>query len=438
MANDSAVESMARPRLTLSRTQFPAITDGSWLTTARVRRPFHIYEPPLVQNAWSNQKKMLGFRIVAIREYETAVVFRHGKPSALLDTGRHILWGAATVVKFDRRKSILLDSKTLSNADRIAGVKSSLPEIVGSGLLNDKATVVDLNDNQRGLVWVDDRFFKVLPAGLFAFWNEPRNVRVEVVDVSGDDVQLRHKQLAKIIESDDASSALQTFRVGVGMVGVKLIDDRYVETVPPGLYAFWRSGRTASVVQVDTRETQLDISGQELMTADRVTMRLNLNVVYRVQDPARVVEVTSNVQQALYREVQLALRTAVGARNLDDLLTDRESLSEELSKALDEVAQRLGVELISVGVRDIILPGEMKELLNRVVEARKAAEANLITRREETAAIRSQANTAKLLTDNPALMRLRELETLERVAESGSLQVLVGEGGLTNKLTKLI
>lgn len=113
MANDSAVESMARPRLTLSRTQFPAITDGSWLTTARVRRPFHIYEPPLVQNAWSNQKKMLGFRIVAIREYETAVVFRHGKPSALLDTGRHILWGAATVVKFDRRESILLDSKTL-------------------------------------------------------------------------------------------------------------------------------------------------------------------------------------------------------------------------------------------------------------------------------------------------------------------------------------
>ena len=90
-------------------------------------------------------------------------------------------------------------------------------------------------------------------------------------------------------------------------------------------------------------------------------------------------------------------------------------------------------------MRDVILPGEMKELLNQVTSAKKAAEANLISRREETAAIRSQANTAKLLDASPTLMRLRELEVLEKVAESSNLQVLLGDtGSLSDRVAKLI
>ena len=76
--------------------------------------------------------------------------------------------------------------------------------------------------------------------------------------------------------------------------------------------------------------------------------------------------------------------------------------------------------VVSVGIRDVILPGDLKDLLNKVTKAKKAAEANLISRREETAAMRSQANTAKLLTDNPKLMRLRELEVLEKIASAGN------------------
>ena len=367
---------------------------------------------------------MLGIRMITVRDYETAIVFRRGMPVERLDAGRHIVCGLVSITKFDRRDSELVDSR--------------LPEIVRSGLINDQATVIDLSDDQRALVWVENRFHMILAPGLYAFWNQPQAVRAEVLDISGDGLQLQHSQLAAISESGDASRLLDTCRVEAGCEGVKMIDGRFVETVGPGLYSFWRNGRKGTIVEVDTRESQLDIGGQELMTADRVTLRLNVNVVYRVVDAARAVQVTTNVQQALYREVQLALRTAVGLRELDLLLTDRDSLSEELNKLVDEAATRMGVDLVSIGIRDVILPGDMKELMNRVVEARKSAEANLITRREETAAIRSQANTAKLLADNPALMRLRELETLERVASTGSLQVLVGEGGLTNKLTKLI
>jgi len=96
------------------------------------------------------------------------------------------------------------------------------------------------------------------------------------------------------------------------------------------------------------------------------------------------------------------------------------------------------VEVVSLGIRDIILPGDMKDLMNKVTEAKKAAEANLITRREETAAMRSQANTAKLLESNPVLMRLRELETLEKISGNSKLSVVLGEKGLADRIVNLL
>ena len=98
----------------------------------------------------------------------------------------------------------------------------------------------------------------------------------------------------------------------------------------------------------------------------------------------------------------------------------------------------MGLEVIATGVRDVILPGEMKTLLDRVTEAKKAAEANLIARRKETAATRSQANTAKLLDGSPTLMRLRELEVLEKVATNGKLNVVLGEKGLAERVVNLL
>ncbi|HWB00371.1 MAG TPA: slipin family protein, partial [Pirellulales bacterium] len=101
-------------------------------------------------------------------------------------------------------------------------------------------------------------------------------------------------------------------------------------------------------------------------------------------------------------------------------------------------AGSLGLELVAIGIRDVILPGEMKDLMNKVTEAKKAAEANLIVRREETAAMRSQANTAKLLVENPTLMRLRELEVLEKVASNSKLSVVLGEKGLAERVVNLL
>jgi regulator of protease activity HflC (stomatin/prohibitin superfamily) len=226
--------------------------------------------------------------------------------------------------------------------------------------------------------------------------------------------------------------------VQVHCTGAVFIDGDFVETLPPGRYAFWKNMAQVKFVQEDLREAMFDVAGQDIMTADKVTLRMNAVVTYRVADARTAVSTVDDVRQALYREAQLALRAVVGARELDTFLMEKDGVASELADMVRARAKTLGVELIAVGIRDIILPGEMKDLMNRVTEAKKAAEANLIARREETAAMRSQANTAKLLADNPTLMRLRELEVLEKVAANSKLNIVLGEKGLTDRVMNVL
>jgi len=128
----------------------------------------------------------------------------------------------------------------------------------------------------------------------------------------------------------------------------------------------------------------------------------------------------------------------VGEQTHDRLLADKETVASALSTLVSDAAAAIGVKVLAVGIKDVILPGEMKALMNKVTEARKAAEAALITRREETAAMRSQANTARLIADSPSLLRLRELEALERIAATTNLQVLVGEKGVLEQISKIV
>ena len=161
-------------------------------------------------------------------------------------------------------------------------------------------------------------------------------------------------------------------------------------------------------------------------------------VAYKVAAVSKAVREFDDFRQALYREAQLAIRAIIGSESLDELLSKKDDLSRQLAAQVSEKARAIGLTVTGLGIKDIILPGEMKELLNKVTEAKKAAEASVITRREETSAIRSQLNTAKLMEDNPTLMRLRELETLERVTSGAQLSVVVGEKGIAEKLMKLV
>lgn len=368
---------------------------------------------------------MFLFKRVRIRGYEMGLHFRDGEFRGLLGEGTHWLfdpWGRTEVEVVSRRLPRLAHDK--------------LDLIVAAGVLKGLATVVDLKDVQRGLLWVDGRFAGVLPPGLYAYWNDPRAVRIEVVDVRNP--RFEHDELKVIARAPTAGQLLDVCNVNRGCVGVLFLDGRYTDTLTPGLYAFWRNAADARVVEVDQREATLDVSGQEIMTADKVTLRLNMLVTYRVDDARKAVTSTDDAKQALYREAQLALRAVVGVRELDALLADKEVIARETAELLGPRSAELGLVVLSAGVRDVILPGEMKELMNKVTEARKAAEANLVTRREETAALRSQANSAKLLADNPVLLRLRELEALEKIAANGHLNVVLGEKNLADRVVNML
>lgn len=363
---------------------------------------------------------------VTIHRHERGLLFRDGEFIRVLDPGYH--WSLGFLA--GRRVDIVSTGDPWLVHDR-------LDEIVVSGELADRAHVVDLADDQRGLVWVEKRFARVLGPGLHVLWKDFKEVRIEVV-AAGGAVRFEHPALSAILESPGAERELLTASIDEGMAGILFVDGVLRTVLPPGRHAFWhRMGRVA-VVPIDLRESVVDISGQEIMTRDKVSLRLNGLATYRVVDPVRAVTGVGDYRQSLYREIQLGLRAVVGTTELDRLLADKDALADRVKTLVVPRARDFGLNLTGFGIRDIILPGDMKELLNKVVESQKAAEANLITRREETAAMRSQANTARLLADNPTLMRLRELEVLEKVVAGGRLQVICGEQGIAEKVMKLI
>ena len=360
-----------------------------------------------------------------IRTYEMGLLFRDGEFRGLLTAGTHWFFDPLGKVRVD----------VVSQRDPWL-VHEKLDLIIKSGELAERAVVLDLKDHERALVWIDNRFSHVLPAGQYAYWTGQKQVRVEIVDIRP--VRFEHEQFKVIVRSALASRVLDVSSVQRDHVGVLFIDGRYVDSLGPGEYAFWKGAADAKLVEVDLRETIVDVGGQEIMTADKVTLRLNAVVTYKVVDARKAVSQTDDVRQALYRDTQLVLRGVVGARELDLFLTDKDAVAKEIEDNVRRRAGELGLAIASVGIRDVILPGEMKELMNKVTEAHKAAEANLIARREETAAIRSQANTAKLLADSPTLMRLRELEVLEKIASAGKLNIILGDKGLADKVVNLL
>ncbi|TWT66216.1 slipin family protein [Allorhodopirellula solitaria] len=365
------------------------------------------------------------FKKIRVRSHEVGLKLRDGEFVGLLAAGKHFVFprfGKYHVEVVSKRDPWIFHEQ--------------LDVIVKSGALADAAEVVDLRDHQRALVWIDGRFSRVLGPGLYAFWTGVRDVCVETVTI--ENARLEHSQLASIVRGGDAVRFLDVCKIDRDHVGVLFLDGRYVDQLDPGLYAFWKGAGDARVVEIDTRESQVDVSGQEMLTADKVSLRINAMVTYIVHDARRAVSSSDDVRQSIYRETQLALRSAVGGRDLDRFLSGKDDLVEELEQSVRQRASVLGLEVVSVGIRDVILPGDMKDLMNKVTEAKKAAEANLIARREETAAMRSQANTAKLLADNPTLMRLRELEVLEKIASTGNMSIVLGEKGLADRVVNLL
>jgi len=360
-----------------------------------------------------------------INENERGFVFKNGKFKDVLAPGYHRNSLFAFGVEIQK---VSIKENMFDHAD--------LKQIVNSGLLKNDLRVLDLTENERALVWIDRRFYGIFGAGLYAFWTIDRQVDVEIFEVTHP--RFEHSLMEVIRNAPATAVHLDSFKLPKGYKGLVLVDQKLDEVLDPGTYMFWKNLKSVSFIPVNTQEETQSVSGQELMTKDRVSLRVNADLSTQVVDPVLYHEANSNASNAIYRRTQLILREEIGKLELDELLTGKDSLNEVMIERVRVEAQMLGMKVNAFGIRDVILPGDMKALLNQVVEARKAAEASNITRREETASMRSQLNTAKLIEQNPTLMKIRELETLERVAQNGKLIVSVGDDKLTEKLTNLI
>jgi regulator of protease activity HflC (stomatin/prohibitin superfamily) len=219
-------------------------------------------------------------------------------------------------------------------------------------------------------------------------------------------------------------------------LGLLYIDGVLQDTLPAGLHVWWKFGHSFKSEAIDLRLQILEVSGQEILSKDKVPLRLNLTAGYKITDPVRAKAELTNIPDFLYKELQFGLRAAVGTRSLDALLEDKGAMDTVVSDYIREKATPYGIQIESVGVKDIILPGEIKTILSKVVEAEKAAQANVVRRREETAATRSMLNTARVMEDNPIALRLKELEVLERIAEK--IERINVNGSLDSILTELI
>jgi len=360
------------------------------------------------------------YRSITINSTERGVLLRDGQVERILLPGRHRIPVAGPRTEL-RRFDV---SRPLDKEDWVRALEARNAE-----LLVKHFEVVRPSESEVGIVRLDSKVkYVVEPSGDIALWKGFREIGVERLDVS-EAPKLDRKALNAL--ATVSPRFITRITVPSGFEGLVYVDGDLRERLKPGVHAYWSAVREVNLVTLDLRRQTTEVTAQEILTQDRVSIRVTLTAFWQITDPVKAGE-AKDLNEQIYRHIQFAIRDAVANRTLDELLNARGEIDPELTKAVQAMGAfgDFGVEIASVGLKDVILPGEMREILNRVVEAEKQAQANLIRRREETAATRSLLNTARLMENNPLLLRMKELETLEKLTEKvGRLDVSTSAPG---------
>jgi regulator of protease activity HflC (stomatin/prohibitin superfamily) len=374
-------------------------------------------------------KRFLFVLRVLVKDGERALLMRNGRLERVLAPGRHLLPDPARALTVEVYQVVRAEL----SAERYAVLNAARPDLAAQLF-----AVIETKADEVAIVNLDGRPTHLMgPWQTRVFWKVATRVDVERIEVAGDP-KVAPCHLAMVARGHNALVAEHV--VENHEAGLLFVEGRLVERLPPGRHAFWAVDRKIEVKRLDLRPQAVEITAQEMLTKDRVSLRLTLTAFRRIVDPERLVNAVPDVDAWLYRLVQFAIREAVAARTLDEVLSAKGALDAELRGYVRERVAGTGIEVTELGVKDIILPGEIRELVNKVVEAERTAKANLIRRQEETAATRSLLNTAKLMEENPLLLRLKELESIERLVEKvGRIDLHAGDGaGLDALLTKLV
>ncbi len=338
---------------------------------------------------------------VHIKAYERGLVFKNGNLVDILKEGSFWVFGNKSVEIYDMKYSFK------SNTE--------LTLLLKNERLKTMLDVVEVKDGEIVLVYENGIFKEVLNVGQYAFWKGVFNREFQKIDVTK--VEITENISRNIMENAKLKSFVRKFTITNQYKGLLLVDGKLDRVLDAGTYYFWNNETSIEVKAIDTRMQQMEIAGQELLTKDKAMLRINFYVRFQVENIVKALMENKEYDKQLYILMHLALREFVGALTLDELLVKKDSVGKEILENLGNKAEDLGLKAADAGIRDVILTGEMKEIMNQVLIAEKKAQANTIMRREETASTRSLLNTAKLMEENEVLWKLKEMEYMEKIAD---------------------
>lgn len=338
---------------------------------------------------------------VRIQEGYTGLVMKNGEYKGILKEGTHWTgWGNQVVMynmaeKFTPRVEI----KILLNDPELASM----------------LTVIEVKTGQLAVRFESGVFKELLTEGKHIYWKWMNENTFGTFDL--DSTKPIEGDILKIIPRAEIVQKVQVHVVERFEQGLMFVDGKFEKPLSSGIYFFWKGTKSINVYKADMRQQLTEISGQEILSRDKATLRINMQTLYKIVDIEKALIENKDPEKQLHVMIQLALRESIGQLSIDELLAEKENLSAKILAAVKSKAESIGIEVLECGIRDIILPGEIREILNQVLVAQKKAEANMIMRREETASTRSLLNTAKLMEDNTMLWKMKEMEHIEKIAE---------------------
>ncbi len=360
---------------------------------------------------------------ITVNAYEVALILKRGKLVNVLTEGKH--W-----VGFG--KNIRMYNTTLP----FAICTTEMILMAESDLLKNHLTVVNIEDNMLGIETKDGKYTRVLKTGKIGYWKSPIQYTVEKLELITQEVPASIPKY--ILMKPEILQYLRVFPIESYQKGLLHIDGKFVKIMEPGVYYYWKTEEIATVKSIDMRLQNLELSGQELLTKDKAGIRVNFSAQYQVSDLQKAMVDTKDFEKQFYTILQLTLRAYVGTLTLDQLIASKDAIGPYIMKEAQEAAAEIGVEIGAGGIKDIILPGDVKEIMNQVLIAQKKAQANTIMRQEETASTRSLLNTAKLMEQNTMLMKLKEMEYMEKISEKIGEITVNGGSAVIDQLKQMV
>lgn len=359
---------------------------------------------------------------IIINENQKGFLFKNGKYIKTVGAGKYLLTGGKTI-------------EVSEYGHIIRPAHCPLDVLLEDENFASMVTVVEVADEELVVHFVNGRFASAISVhGKYAFWNGKDTHTFLRVDLSDPEVAA---DFPRYLFEKLPENLYTRVEVAEYEKGRLYLNNRFVRLLEPGTYYFWNNSVKVEVGLVDTRLTKMEITGQEIMTQDKVALRINFVCNYRVTDFVRIQSEIDDYREQMHVAAQLALRDYVGRYKLDEILENKDEMSGYVFAKLKEKEGEFFVEIRDAGVKDIILPGEIRDIMNTVLIAEKKAQANVIARREEVASTRSLLNTAKLMEENQTLYKLKELEYIERISENVGSITLSGNGDMLSQLLAL-